>query len=534
MFETNDDHGQLKMTGYKNKLSKAKKEELEKGWSTLFYKHVFTEIDEENFSKMYSDKPSRPNFPVNILIGLEILKHIFNLTDKELIEKFHFDIRFLNALGIEEIGEKTLSQRTLYEFRNRLAKHLKEHPNLITELFSDLIDNFIEKAGISTNVQRMDSSMIESNIKSLSRIQLLYKVAVNFIESLPKSKQKNIHKNIRRLLLKEENFKNYVNAHDKEEVLENLCGKLYDIKLRFKNDSEVNETKEYKQLTRIIEDQTIVSSEEIIPRDDSDIDADSLQNPADEDATYRKKGNKSSQGYAVNISETADPDNPVQMITDVKVKPNIHSDPDFLVDFLKQNVTENNLDRLVVDSSYHSTKTRNYTANKDIDLLPTGLTGRNPEHSTAGFELKTNEGIISCPMGNQPTRSKYLDSSNSYAGWFKKEDCKNCDYKNKCPITEQKKSMTVRFTKSRHKNDQLREQLENPETKELMRLRPAIEGTFSALKRAYGLGKLKVRGLKRTTLSVLWKCIGYNFNQLVKVVKERLTDSENNKIFAAT
>ena len=76
------------------------------------------------------------------------------------------------------------------------------------------------------------------------------------------------------------------------------------------------------------------------------------------------------------------------------------------------------------------------------------------------------------------------------------------------------------YPKSRYTNDQLREQLEKPETKELMKLRPAIGGAFSVLKRA--------------TLSVLWKCIGYNFNQLDKVVKERLTDSENNKIFATT
>ncbi|MFW6309249.1 MAG: hypothetical protein ACOC1S_04460 [bacterium] len=46
--------------------------------------------------------------------------------------------------------------------------------------------------------------------------------------------------------------------------------------------------KSYKLLCRLIEDQTIETSSEL--KEDEDSSSDSLQNPHDEDATFRRKG----------------------------------------------------------------------------------------------------------------------------------------------------------------------------------------------------------------------------------------------------
>ena len=46
--------------------------------------------------------------------------------------------------------------------------------------------------------------------------------------------------------------------------------------------------------------------------------------------------------------------------------------------------------------------------------------------------------------------------------------------------------------------------------------RAAIEGTNSALKRAHGAGKLKVRGLVSCSLVMGLKTIAYNFHQIVR------------------
>jgi hypothetical protein len=44
---------------------------------------VFCRVDEAIFEVLYSDKASRPNVPVNVLVGLEILKAGFGWSDEE-------------------------------------------------------------------------------------------------------------------------------------------------------------------------------------------------------------------------------------------------------------------------------------------------------------------------------------------------------------------------------------------------------------------------------------------------------------------
>ena len=44
-------------------------------------------IDEERFSVLYSSKASRPNAPVNVIIGALIIKELFDYSDDEIVEK---------------------------------------------------------------------------------------------------------------------------------------------------------------------------------------------------------------------------------------------------------------------------------------------------------------------------------------------------------------------------------------------------------------------------------------------------------------
>lgn len=64
---------------------------------------------------------------------------------------------------------------------------------------------------------------------------------------------------------------------------------------------------------------------------ETEIDAGSLQSPHDVEATFRIKGGKSYRGgYVAGLSETCDPENDLQMITDVQVAPNASDDAKLL------------------------------------------------------------------------------------------------------------------------------------------------------------------------------------------------------------
>jgi hypothetical protein len=74
-----------------DQLSESVKRQLENSWAHVFYQEYFCRLDETVFSFLYSNKKSRPNTPVNILVGFETLKSGFGLSDEKLYNYFLFD-----------------------------------------------------------------------------------------------------------------------------------------------------------------------------------------------------------------------------------------------------------------------------------------------------------------------------------------------------------------------------------------------------------------------------------------------------------
>jgi len=71
-------------------MDKRIKEKLERSWAPIFYENVFCKIDENPFAVLYGTI-GNPNFPVNILISLEYIKHMKDIHDSELMDEFYFD-----------------------------------------------------------------------------------------------------------------------------------------------------------------------------------------------------------------------------------------------------------------------------------------------------------------------------------------------------------------------------------------------------------------------------------------------------------
>lgn len=166
-------------------LPSGPKKKLQNHWSSHFYEHVFTQIDEKTFGRLYHDGYSRPNKPVNELVSLEIIKHLLGLSDEELEHAYLFDFRVRNALGKETLGDN-ICAKTFINFRRRLIEHEeKTGEDLLHEVFEDHRNYLQREFEIDASTQRMDSTFIEANIKQLSRVDLLAKVLHNFLCDLP-------------------------------------------------------------------------------------------------------------------------------------------------------------------------------------------------------------------------------------------------------------------------------------------------------------------------------------------------------------
>ena len=64
------------------------------------------------FAPLYSDKRnSRPNAPVNVIVGALILKELNGLTDDEIIEECEFDFRYQYALHTTSYENQPFRER---------------------------------------------------------------------------------------------------------------------------------------------------------------------------------------------------------------------------------------------------------------------------------------------------------------------------------------------------------------------------------------------------------------------------------------
>ncbi|MFZ3130727.1 MAG: transposase [Desulfosporosinus sp.] len=524
MFRENTSHRQEKLFNNLSGMDPRYKKRLEKSWAGLFYKHVFCQIDEKLFEPLYSSDNGRPNFPINILVALEIIKHLKNFTDEVLFEAFAYDFQISYALGLHNIGERYFARRTFYDFRARLYKYTLEHPEegcMIFQQFEKLVQHFIKVAQLDTDEQRMDSTQIMSNIKRTGRLALAYDVLLQGIKVFP---LEILSSDLLEVLEPSYKTKLLYKLKDTEtssrlEKLLNLGGELSQLA---KDNLELQKRPEIQVLIRFIQEQTVYDDERKVwlAKENKDIAASSLQSAFDSEATFRKKAGKNHVGFVVNLAETCADNNPVQVVTDYQVEPNSTSDVKMAEESLTKLQETTPVKNLYLDGGYYSSDFIKKAEGLGAQLHYTDMTGRNVTSNKLpynAFNIEHFETILNCPKLQEPLRSNFNPKSGALSAHFNINICTQCPLKDQCPVKFQKKDAVLRVNQKSLIAENTRLILmDKKDRNENGSKRAAIEGTNSALKRAYGAGKLKVRGLVRCSLVMGLKTIAHNFHQIVR------------------
>ena len=132
----------------------------------------FPAIDEERFLVLYSDKASRLNAPVNVIIGVIIIKELFDYSDDEIVKNLMLDIHLQYALHTTSFAEQPISDETLSRFRKRCYDYETLYGvDLYHDCVKDLSNKIAKIMKLNGRVRRKDSLMIESNIRFLSRME---------------------------------------------------------------------------------------------------------------------------------------------------------------------------------------------------------------------------------------------------------------------------------------------------------------------------------------------------------------------------
>ena len=518
MFRANHNHIQQSLFDSTQLMNTKIREKLEKSWAPIFYKNVFCKIDEEPFAVLYGTT-GKPNFPVNILLSLEYIKHMKCCNDLELLDAFYFDYLVNYAVGIWTLGEMNLAERTLYYFRERIYQYCFDNPDkddLLFGQFLRLLHDFAEKAGISLEEQRTDTTLFMSNIKKAGRISLAYDVLIKAVKAISKEK---LTESLLKVL--EPDFKTGIlyrakaqEGDSKLTLLLNLCNEALSL---LETQPGMEESDEVRIARRFLCEQstTETASKKLIPKPKKEVTSGALQSAYDEDATFRRKGDVSQNGYVLEISETCCKENTFQLITDYAVASNNTNDMEILQDRLNDIHKNTDCTDMYVDGGFHSDKVHETAKENEIKIHLTNMTGLEPSKKlpVTEFEIDEKTNVIKkCPNGNIPYRVGIGGGQTS--AHFSHETCCNCELKEKCFSKRQVKDCVVRIYIKAVDSSREREKI-RLNRKEATSKRAGIEGSNSALKRT-GLNKLDVRGKAKSTVICGLKVTVQNIKRLIK------------------
>lgn len=520
MFRKNEQHRQHSFFSGENLLPRKLRKRLKESWAETLYREVFCRIDEELFAVLYSDKASRPNVPVNVLVGMEILKSGFGWSDEELHEQVCFNLQVRHALGLSDFRAEVCDLRTVYNFRKRVREYAETHGvNLFQKLFEQVTDEQLEAIALKRGWQRMDSTQLLSNLAKMTRLELIVSVVQTVYRQLDERAQARWQERLAPYLDGRPQQVCYrIKADTVETHLETLGETLAELAAEL--DTKAPESEAAALVQRVLEEQYDVRVDGTVAIRPADtVSADGLQSPHDPDGTYRVKGGTAYRGgYVVNLSETCEPENPVQLLTDVQVAPNQTDDAELLARSLEGQADRGiSLEKMTVDGGYTGPKAEQTCEQHQVDLRATRMRGGQSVPDRLGWEAYTwevdQEGRpvrVTCPEG-QTADLTPGQADRRYIARFDTARCAKCPLFNKTCRVEPRRAAPTFYVRQRTIEVALQRQQLCPQDAPI---RAVIEATIRSLKHPFPASKLPVRGLIRSTMVIYGSALMVNLRRL--------------------
>jgi len=347
--------------------------------------------------------------------------------------------------------------------------------------------------------------MAMSNTRSYGRVQLLVEVLIRLY----------------RIIEDKERFKDMLQEYTKQtsgqyiyklerteiprelEKLGEIYHKLYEaLKGRYK------EIEIFSIFERVYQEHFTVVKNKAIVKKNAELHSGIIQSPDDIDATYRKKGGKTGKGQSINVTETANPENELNLLTDIAVKPNNTDDSDIMndrIETLKEKTPD--LKELHTDGGYGSEDNDQKFEKLKITHIQTAVRGRK---SKVEMNIEETEGEheVSCPL--QKVKSKKTRSR--YKACFDKKICAGCPLAGDCPTLIQKR--VYYFTREQYLSNKRKRNINTLPLKR-RKLRPNVEATIKEFVKPLNYkGKLRIRGQFKTMMYACSMGISINFGRI--------------------
>ena len=519
-------------------LTDRERRALEGSWAKVFGDELFPKIDEAPFSALYSGGASRPNTPVNVIVGALIVKELFDYTDDEIVESLMLDVRLQYALRTTSFAEQPLSDKSLTRFRKRCRAHEEATGE---DLFGDCVRGLAAEIaavmGADGRVRRMDSMMVDANVRKLSRAELIFECASRAARAVEAERPGALPGRLAAYADPGEFNRVFYRRRDEpaDERAARIAadaGELAELARE-----AVPGSGELELLRRCLVEQTVVDGEgelagarRLRTKEDGLRASRGLQTPADPEATYRVKAGEGHVGYVANLEESVGPAGSV--VTDYRYDANVRSDADFLRESLEGAGEAPEGALLVADGAYDSAGNAALAEAAGVELVTTALSGRAPVDAMADFEWSGDGSeLLACAAGHAPLSCGGPDARGRLWATFDAGLCAAC------PLAGQRRpkaaGAAARVSASPNATRRARHarRLGRGELEDHSRLRNGVETVPSNLRRNYRLDKLP-RGLIRGRLSFGAKVAALNFRKLLGFERGALRCAPNPLIAA--
>ena len=340
-------------------------------------------------------------------------------------------------------GDAFIDFTTLFKFYQRL-----EQDKIAYQFFKELTSLFIIECSVSTKKQRLDSFFMMGWLKILSRYGLFKETIQAFLLALRKHKP-GLYEKIKAELSRDYLEKEFdLTEKDKDKAsrrISEMAKDLYILIAAFKNHHQVKHYEGFKTLTKVFEQQCTVTNDEAsepkIEIRKKPVGDKIISTPHNTDAEYTKKGKQTVVGHKAFVTETCDPDNEIQFITDANLETAKHAD---------------SKETLKGDAGFVNGKTILASAEKGIDLAgPSSGRSQNIENyeqadrplDTADFEVRIDDDtkeleVLSCPNKQKPLDQRRSDKGHILVH-FKSEICSQCPKQDRCPVNVGAQSINI-------------------------------------------------------------------------------------------
>jgi hypothetical protein len=494
---------------------------------------------EDQYAMLYG-KTGRPNFSVARLLGLCLLQEWNNLSDQQTLDTFGFDIRWRYALDVCD-EDDYLSRRSLVEFRRRLVS-IDPEMNLIRSLFDAIRDSALKKLNLSFSNQRLDSTHVISNIRIRGRLDLFSNTLRVFLKSLDKNHFKLVPESVVKWYASEPEGWFGLGPAQQKVKLDQLAHYLYELIVLFEKDDDIRNSEPYSLLERLLREQCeIPSGKDVVGSAGIKLKAktkgETLQSPYDPDASYGHKG----AGYSIHIAETCHNPGKPEIITDYDVHGAARSDVAKMLPVLERLESAGlKPETLFADGGYPSVPSALNVIEQNIDFMTPVNRGRVPNDRIGRdrFEYNSDGLVTRCPEGHRPIDHRILSSHNTTRrtlhAIFDGDICRSCRILDKCPVRAPNHrdpgcrpqdtigNFRLEITPELRLRDQMYSIQQTPAWKDRYSIRSGIEATISELKRAHGMGRLRVRRAVKVCLSVACKVTACNIKRWARAHTGRL------------